>query len=232
MKKISLILSLLVLTTMLYAQNTKGPRFGLMGVPHFNWLKPDNAKIETTTRVGIKYGAVGEFFFADNYAFTVGAYHALSSGKLNHEDNSYRFFTRIEDQSSDEINQEPKYKDYKVNLQYVEIPIGLKLQTNEIGYLTYFGHIGINPGFNVRARLDAKSTSDNNEDFENQDVFKDIETLDFSLRVGGGAEYSLTESVSLLAALYFNNGFVDVLPDGDGEKLFRKNVGLRLGVMF
>ena len=43
-----------------------------------------------------------------------------------------------------------KERKYKVN--YVTIPIGLKLKTKEIGYLTYFGEFGGNIGIPYKTR--------------------------------------------------------------------------------
>jgi len=44
----------------------------------------------------------------------------------------------------DEINNVfiPRNIDQSYNLKYVEIPLSLKLRTNEIGYLTYYGNFG------------------------------------------------------------------------------------------
>jgi hypothetical protein len=37
-------------------------------------------------------------------------------------------------------------------LQYIEIPITMKLKTNEIGSLTYYVQIGVEPGWNLSAK--------------------------------------------------------------------------------
>jgi opacity protein-like surface antigen len=148
----------------------------------------------------------------------------------------------------------PAFNDYKLDLQYIEVPLTLKLKTNEIGYLTYYGQIGITPGVKLKGRVDA-SSNNQNDDLQNTNVLKDINFVNLALTVGGGIEYSLTKDVSLLAGIYFNNGFINVIPkDGgdenvniqnkinkdkaerpktsDGEKISMNNVSLRLGFMF
>lgn len=232
MKKFILLISFTLVTQILLAQS---PRFGLMFTPSLSWTKADNPDISSTVRAGIDYGAIAEFYFTENYAFTTEVYHSITGVTVDHDKKSFDFFNSIELPETGDttgVSYPVGFKDYQVDLQYIEFPLGLKLQTNEIGYLKYFGHIGVRPAFLVRARLDATSTTDNNDDFENKDVQEDVESFDFALRIGAGAQYSLTESVSLVAALYFNNGFVDTIPDGDGEKLFRKGLSLRVGVMF
>ena len=41
---------------------------------------------------------------------------------------------------------------YKI--QYLSIPIGLKLKTNQIGYLTFFTNIGLDPKIVIAGKAD------------------------------------------------------------------------------
>ncbi len=41
----------------------------------------------------------------------------------------------------------------KMNLQYLDIPLGLKLKTEELGYGTFFLQLGFNPMFNINAHI-------------------------------------------------------------------------------
>ena len=250
MRKLGLILLLAIISNISFAQDMK---FGLTVTPHFNWYNPNNEDINQSVRAGFKYGGIGEFYFAENYAFTIGVNHVLSGGSFSHDSSGYIFFEQGE-LANNEIDTIPQFTDYKMNLQYIEIPITLKLKTNEIGYITYYGQIGVTPGIKLKGRVNA-SSENSNEDLENTDVLRDISFFNLALTIGGGIEYSLTEDVSLLAGLYFNNGFTDVIPkDGgndskaikkiangenasrvkssDGEKITNKNIGLRLGFMF
>jgi len=250
MKKFGFLIFFSLLFFSLRAQDMK---FGLTASPHMNWFRAEKEQIDSKVRVGFKYGAIGEFYFAENYAFTVGVNHVLTGGRFETNENVYIMFEQGE-LTNDEIDTVPAFNDYKLDLQYIEVPLTLKLKTNEIGYLTYYGQIGITPGVKLKGRVDA-SSNNQNDDLQNTNVLKDINFVNLALTVGGGIEYSLTKDVSLLAGIYFNNGFINVIPkDGgdenvniqnkinkdkaerpktsDGEKISMNNVSLRLGFMF
>ena len=250
MKKLGSLIVFLLFFFTLHAQDMK---FGLTVSPHINWFRAETGQIDSKVRVGFKYGGIGEFYFAENYAFTVGVNHVLTGGSFETDSNHYVMFEQGE-LTNDEIDTVPAFNDYKLNLQYIEVPITLKLKTNEIGYLTYYGQIGVTPGVKLKGRVDA-SSNNQNDDLKNTDVLKDINFVNLALTIGGGIEYSLTKDVSVLAGIYFNNGFINIIPkDGgdenldiqqvvnkdnaerpetsDGEKISMKNISLRLGFMF
>ncbi|MBK8443666.1 MAG: PorT family protein [Sphingobacteriales bacterium] len=111
--------------------------------------------------------------------------------------------------------------EYKVNLQYIEFPALLKFRTNEMGNnLTFFGQMGLTPGIKVSSKEDKVKS-------------KDYKPINLSLSLGGGAEYAIDESISLFAALFFDNGFTGVVKNvpNDG-KISQSKIGLRLGVLF
>jgi opacity protein-like surface antigen len=116
-------------------------------------------------------------------------------------------------------------RDYR--LQYVEVPLTLKLRTNEIGYITYWGQFGIVPGLNINAKGDdtvdflyGKSDTGWGEtdrvsfSSEDEDIKNDINIFRVGLLIGAGIEYSLSGNTAVLAGITYNNGFTDVL-DGD-----------------
>jgi hypothetical protein len=126
-------------------------------------------------------------------------------------------------------------------LKYLEIPLTLKLRTNEIGYITYWAQVGVGLGFNIKAKGDDEidhkkidvSTNETSvwEDagarvvdltgdnaIKENDISKDINLFRTSLIVGGGIEYNLSGDASLVAGVVFNNGFNNVLK-GEGVKI-------------
>lgn len=251
MKKFGLIIGFIILSALsLTAQDIK---FGLTVSPHINWFRAESNDLKTNPSVGLKYGAIGEFYFAENYALAVGVNHVLTAGRFSPDTTSYVMFEQAEI-ANKELDTVPRFNNYKANLQYLEVPITLKLKTNEVGYFTYYGQIGVTPGVKLKGRVNADSKN-RNDNLKNANALKDINYVNLALTVGGGIEYSLTKDVSLLAGVYFNNGFINVIPkDGgddsnqvanirkgdkasrpkssDGEKISMKNISLRLGFMF
>ena len=100
---------------------------------------------------------------------------------------------------------------YEYKNQWIELPISLKLKTNEIGYNTYFAQFGFSTGFRIRGRQNTSyllTTGNLNE--ENIDVLKDIAPFRIGLVIGGGLEYNFHGKTALVAGLTFNNGFTNI----------------------
>ncbi|MFM7903452.1 MAG: porin family protein, partial [Bacteroidota bacterium] len=120
-------------------------------------------------------------------------------------------------------------------LQYVEIPLGLKLKTNEIGYITYYGLFGILPGVLVKAKkeLDFEDSKFIDEDYSgNQSKFY---FLNVHLNVGAGIEYNLGGNTSFTTGIHYNNGLMDIYKGSDGEAnaQFRTDgIVLNIGIFF
>jgi hypothetical protein len=100
--------------------------------------------------------------------------------------------------------------------QYVELPITLKLMTNEIGYITYYGQIGFGAAFNISAKSDydvydpaTKSVTS----FTDEDVMDHTNPFKASLILGAGLQYNFSGNTSLLIGLTYNNGFTNILKD-------------------
>jgi hypothetical protein len=136
-------------------------------------------------------------------------------------------------------------RDY--NLKYAEIPITLKLRTNEIGYLTYWAQVGVGLGINIKAKSNdeihykkvdistsadsttrwADATSVLDESIEAEDIGDDIGIFRTSLIIGGGIEYNLSGDASIVAGLLFNNAFNNILK-GNGVENSNNEPALNL----
>lgn len=111
-------------------------------------------------------------------------------------------------------------------MQYINIPLGLKLKTNEIGYLTFFTHLGLNAGINIKAIGEIDSYELNNEN-----ISKEIKLLNMGYFIGAGFEYSIGGNTALVLGLTYTNGFLDVTSDSD-NKVTLSNLNIRVGVLF
>src|SRR5580765_1493502 len=88
--------------------------------------------------IGFCYGLLMDVKIPKNYAFSTGLIISYDGGKLNYLD-SVKFNTLPN-------TTYPPGTDVEYRLQYVEIPVSIKLMTNQIGYITYFGQFGLNAG--------------------------------------------------------------------------------------
>jgi len=233
MKKIILLITAVICTTVATAQ-TKAWKIALHVDPNISWLKPDNNNITAGgSKLNFGYGISIDKMFTDNYSIATGLQIFNAGGKLsyNRQDIAKANLADTSYTSISEVNR--VYK-----LKYLEVPLTLRLRTNEIGYMTYWVQVGVGLGFNIKARSDdeidhqliLESDGDwegagiivNNQTgenaLENEDINKDVRLFRTSLIVGGGIEYNLSGDVSLVAGVVFNNAFSNVLR-GDGVAL-------------
>ena len=228
MKKIILLGMIMTSSFALLAQDESTVHFGLKAAPSFAWLKTDSKDYTANgSKFGFSYGLMTEFNFTKRYAFATGIDVAYRGGKLK----SIFNIPNINGGDSAVFTSEQA-----MILQYVEIPLTLKLKTNEIGYLTYFLQVGVSPGVNIRAKADSKTTLQANgvttsASEDGIDIKDDINSFNLSMIIGGGVEYTLSGSTTLLVGVQFNNGFMDVA-DGDDLKANSNYLALTVGILF
>ena len=193
--------------------------FGFQASPSFSWLTNDNPKINGNgSLLGLKLGLIVEKRFSDNYSLMTGvAFHFNSGGKLiydlpgNYWGNSAANAT-IPYRSNDtfQIGTELKY-----NLKYIEIPIGLKMRTQEFGPIRYFAE----PALYFDFRADAKGTITGSPHFDQEkiNISNDVGFLNISWALGIGVEYTIATNTTLIGGIYFQQGLIDIQKDSNKE---------------
>lgn len=209
-------LALLFVLGMCYSANAQNSiRFGFQLSPNLTWLNTnDNTILREGTNIGLRLGVMGEYYFAERYAITGGLGFAFGQGgNLVHERGG-NFFPRSE-LTNPNLNSGagslPDGVELGYQIQYIEIPLGLKLRTDEIGYLRYFAEV---PVFTLSFRAQSKGaiTAQNIEE-EDLDINRDITPINLSWGIGGGIEFSITSNAVLIAGIYYNNSFIDLTRD-------------------
>ena len=217
MQKYILSLIIFIIPVQIVAQQTS---FSVIFDPQVTWMKSDSKSVEREgTRFGFNAGLVLDRYFAENYAFSTGAFIWQTGGQLMLLDS-----TGFQDPSW--LDTLPSGTTVNHNLQYITIPISLKLKSNQIGYSTFFAHLGVNTHMNVRARAEVADL-----DISDEDIMYEIQFFMMSYFIGGGFEYSLGGNTALMAGLYFTNGFWDVKKTTD-YKAYIGSFAIRLGVKF
>jgi hypothetical protein len=213
MKKILLLTALVFTVAISKAQyeETSNFKLGLTAHPTLGWIKSDVQNVKNDgMRMGFSYGLIGDFLFADSYAFSTGLMLSTINGQT-------------ESTAGTTINKNV----YK--LQYLEIPAKIKLLTKDINGIKYFGEFGLGNGFKVRAKQDVKSNVAA-EVRDNEDIGSRIGFYRGSIIIGGGAEIATSGRTRILAGLTFDNGFTDI-QKGSGT-LKNSYIGLNFGVFF
>ena len=207
-------------------------RIGLQFSPELSWFKAQDNSIESTgSELGFSFGPVIDFKFGENYALSTGINIVNARGGVRYLMDSTYF-----NSFKDSIYAKGTSVSYRS--RFVEIPVLLRLSTNEIGYMTYFAHFGFVPGFAIGTKGNI-SSGDNSWSPSQIDanLNKDITPINLSLQVGVGLAYSITQTTSVFAHLSFVNGFVDITNNPNKEngyksKAILNRVPLSVGVYF
>ena len=224
MKKIILSVGIfcLVITTM----RAQEFRFGLTASPVFDWLRVEGDKSENIgTKVGFQYGLLFDQTIGsvERYAFSTGLI-------INYANSGITY--------SDSLLGVPFTTEWDAKTQYIEIPLTVRLRTNEINYISYYGQFGVTPGICIKARGDYSVDGEvvysdiNFRDKDNESGIQ-YELFNVSLTLGAGLEYSMAENTSIMAGIFFQNGFANVIDDDiEDNSSTLKQFGIRLGVLF
>jgi hypothetical protein len=216
-KKLSLLFSLL-LAIKGFSQTDDGEfkkfYFGLKIAPALTWTNPNETGLKNNgTKLSFGYGAVTEFGLTKNYSIVTGL-------NINAIRGAVRTTAGINEIST------------KFKIQYLELPITLKMKTNEIGPIKYFGQFGFGNSFRLKAKADVSSTVGGQTSTLNDiDINNGVNLIREALIIGLGFEYNLAGTTSLVTSIAYDNGFTNVGKSSVG-KFYSKGVVLNLGVLF
>jgi hypothetical protein len=200
-------------------------RLGFKLDPVFiNNLRPaDNGLEKDGSKFGFSYGLMADFMFSDGRgAFASGIEVTHASASLKYTD-ANKGLRRAEAAGAEQV--------YDIRLQYIQVPLSIKLKTNPNNGLRYWGQFGTYLGQMIGARADWEYGSTS---ATKQKILKDVNPLNMGLLIGAGAEYHIADKTDLFFGLGFENGFTDVTRNkkwNDG-KVTLNRWALRLGVFF
>ncbi len=229
-------------------------RFGVQASPSFSWLDSDDKFVNSVgTNLGMRLGVFGEYYFQENYAFTTGIGFAFGQGGTLKYDEAGTFWQKTEDLPV-AIDTIQSGASLKHRIQYVEIPVGLKMRTREFGHIRGFAEPSLTFGFRSKAfgDLSAAQTTDTPEAIgrpaiaeSDLNIKKEINGLALSWGFGIGGEYSVSTATAVIAGIYYNRIFTDVTDDNgfiqnqdtgiweeNDIKAIGNSITIKLGVRF
>ncbi len=197
-------LMILLSGKMIIAQNY---RLGIYASPVISWFNTDISEVRNEgSRPGFNFTVTAEKYLRENFAFIVGFSIINSGGRLKSSDVTlFKFpgFTTIVAPGNPIV--------YKI--QYLSIPVGIKLKTNEIGYFTYFADLGLDPKAVIRGRVDIPSI-----DIKGEKAMTEINRFNLGYHINAGIDFSIERTISLIFGLGFENNFLDVTRDTGVQK--------------
>jgi len=197
-------------------------KLGFQASPQLTWMKSTNTDIlNEQSRMGIKYGVEADLFLmgVPRYSLNTGLFISNNSFKAR-----YNLANTIS--VGDQPLTNPVSIQYKLN--YLEIPLNIKLRSDQFYRLTYYGQFGITNLFNISASAissDAKLNGNN--------VSESIRLYNMGMLMGGGVEYDVGGNTAINCGIQYTNYFLDASSIRNlDEKTTMNSLRLVIGVMF
>lgn len=201
-------------------------RFGAYVAPTLSWMRPTTSKSDDGnyavssegSKLGFTYGLMAEYNFASNYGLITGLQVNSTGGKIK---------ATAVDQSL--AANKVLMSDFDYKLQFLEIPLALKLRTDNISGFRFFGQLGITAGFNISKKATYTVSYTDENGVQQPDATGDKEKIKgalaiapvmFQMNIGAGAEYPISDKLTAYVGLFFNNGFA---PDATNPNKFDLN---------
>ena len=205
---------------LLSANGQSRMKFNVHADPQFAWLSSDEDEVAPDGSIfHIQTGLQMDLFFDKNYAFSLGFGINNLGGNLLYSD-STAFISQ-----GDTIFVTPG-QTVKHNLQYLDIPLGLKLKTEELGYATIFLEIGFNPMININANATTKDGT-----LSKENIREETQLFNLGYHAGIGVEYRLGGSTAAIGGIRWTSGLTDVT-DNDKANITVKAISIHLGILF
>jgi opacity protein-like surface antigen len=207
--------------SVLWAQ---GVRMGLSASPQVAWIKTDASRIKNNGAVfGFNFGLNTDFFFAERYSFTTGITINNTGGNLVYSDTT-------ELHLSDGTYTLLPNSNVRYHIQYLDVPLAFKMESNQIGYFVYYAQFGVTNHFRVGANADISSLG-----LDGSGCKDEIPWFNMSYHIGSGVNYYFSKNTALSLGLIYSNGFIDATSN-DGKAISDKaslqSLSLRVGVIF
>jgi hypothetical protein len=201
--------------------------FGIHFDPLISWFSTDSYDVRNDGAVpGFNFGFSYNSYFSPNYSFSSGLNIINAGGRLVSREITH---LELKNYNYDLVTVQPG-EAITYRMTYISIPLGLKLQSNQIGYGIFFTDLGFDPKIVVGARADIPSLSINGGN-----AIPEFRTFNLSFHVMAGMEYPLGGNNNFVFGIGFDNSFFDITRDNGYEPydvVTHKMLSFRLGFTF
>jgi hypothetical protein len=195
-------------------------RLSFVADPSVNWLRTSNSSVENgKSSLGYDFGLNADYYFSDDerYALATGLQITNVGGELKYP-SEFKF-------SGTTLSGSPKIK---YQLRYIEIPVSIKLRTDEFNRAYYWGLLG----FSGMLNIGSKGTS-NDGVMNKASISDEVNLFNVAMNVGIGFDYDLGKTNALSLGLIFQNGLLDVTTDNAfSDKTVINSLKLKVGLIF
>lgn len=178
--------------------------------PLISWFSTNKESIKNEgARAGFDFGISIRKYFSPNFALSTGISLESAGGRLVSSEITEM---KLPNLTATILPGNPVV--YRV--QYLAIPIGIKLQTNPKGAITLFSDLGLDPKVIAGGRADIPSL-----DISRESALEELRTFNLAYHIQAGIEYSLGGTNAMVLGLGFANNFLDLTKD-PGEQTYDK----------
>jgi hypothetical protein len=175
---------------------------------------------------GFNFGISYNKYFGPNYSFSSGINIISAGGRIINRDLTH---FELKNYSSTILTVQPgEAITYRVT--YVSVPLGIKLQTDQMGYGRFFTDVGLDPKIVVGGRADIPSL-----DIKGGNAMQELNLFNLSFHVMAGMEYPLAGNNSFIFGIGFEKNLFDVTRDNGNQPsnvVNQKMLSFRIGMTF
>jgi len=218
-----LILLFFFITSIITGFSQKHIRLSFTADPSVNWMRTSNSVTENGKSIlGYDFGLNGDFYFSEDerYSFNTGIQISNTGGEISYHPSSAPNFAGTTFSS---LITKIKYQ-----IRYVEIPLAIKLKTDQFNRARYWGLFG----FSAMLNIGSKGTS-NNGTLNKANISDEVNPINLAMNVGIGFDYDLGGNNAISTGLVFQNGLMDVTTDNAfSDKTIINSLKLKIGLIF
>ena len=195
--------------------------------PLISWFSTDSYDTRTDGVVpGFNFGISYNKYFGPNYSFSSGLNISNAGGRLiNKETTQFE----LKNYYSTILTVQPG-EPITYRITYLSVPLGIKLQTNQIGYGRFFTDLGLDPQVVIGGRADIPSL-----DIKGGNASPELNLFNLSFHIMAGMEYPLAGNNSFIIGIGFEKYLFDITRDNGDQPsnlVTQKMLSFRIGMTF
>lgn len=202
-------------------------KLGIHFDPLLSWFTTRSYDVRNDGTVpGYSFGLTYNSYFGSNYSFSSGIKIINAGGRLIcNESTSFeiRNFDR-------EIVTVDAYEPVIYRVNYVSVPLGVKLETDQLGHGIVFADLGFDPKILVLGTAAIPSIN-----IRSDNAMAELRKINLGWHITAGMEYPLAASNSLVMGIGFENNFLDITRDIGNQPwdlVSHKILSFRIGLVF
>ena len=199
---ILLIVTVIILSISGLNSKAQDIKFGVFADPVISWFSSDTKVTSNDgARAGFCFGFNLNKYFSTNYSFSTGISLMNAGGRFSNSDTIEMVFNNFN-------TVVPAGKPVIYRIQYLSVPIGLKFETNQIGYFRFFTDLGVDAKVVIGGKVDIVSAG-----IDGESAMNELTPFNLAYHITAGIGYSLGGNTELVLGLGFENNFLDITKD-------------------